>query len=106
VTVTLHLKPDVEAGLVARAQASGMALEEYLLSLVDEAALPEIPSSTAARQSTREETVRRMLEFGARHRLSLNEPITRKLHEEPAFNARVCPRRFNCTLMVLSRRSN
>jgi hypothetical protein len=23
-----------------------------------------------------------MLEFGERHRLSLNEPITRKLHEE------------------------
>jgi hypothetical protein len=36
-TVTLHLKPEVEAGLQARAQASGMALEDYLLSVVEEA---------------------------------------------------------------------
>jgi len=37
-TVTLHLKPEVEAGLQARARASGMALEDFLLSLVEEAA--------------------------------------------------------------------
>jgi hypothetical protein len=38
-TVTLNLKPEVEAGLLAQAQASGMGLEEYLLSMVESAAL-------------------------------------------------------------------
>jgi hypothetical protein len=37
-TVTLNLKPDVEAGLLAQAQANGMTLEEYLLSVVEGAA--------------------------------------------------------------------
>ena len=81
-TVTLHLKPDVEAGLIAQAHANGMALEEYLLSLVEEAALPETPECTATAEPARVEAVRRMLEFGERHRLSLGEPITRKLLHE------------------------
>ena len=34
-TVTLKLKPEIEAGLLAQAKASGMTLEEYLLSLVE-----------------------------------------------------------------------
>ena len=34
-TVILNLKPEVEARVVAQAQASGMALEEYLLSVVE-----------------------------------------------------------------------
>ena len=38
-TVTLHLKPEVEAGLLAQAQASGMTVEEYLLSMVEGAVL-------------------------------------------------------------------
>ncbi|HEV2987909.1 MAG TPA: hypothetical protein VG759_05675 [Candidatus Angelobacter sp.] len=38
-TVTLNLKPEVEAGLLAQAQANGMTLEEYLLSMVEGAAL-------------------------------------------------------------------
>ena len=33
-TVTLDLKPEVEAGLLAQAQAGGKTVEEYLLSLV------------------------------------------------------------------------
>ena len=36
-TVTLHLAPELEAGLVAQAQASGMTVEEYLLSVVESA---------------------------------------------------------------------
>jgi hypothetical protein len=39
-TVTLNLKPEVEAGLLAQAQASGMTVEEYLLSLVKGVVLP------------------------------------------------------------------
>jgi hypothetical protein len=34
-TVTLKLKPEIEAGLLVQAKASGMTLEEYLLSLVE-----------------------------------------------------------------------
>jgi uncharacterized protein (DUF1778 family) len=79
-TVTLHLKPEVEAGLLAAAQASGMALEEYLLSLAEEAARQAAPG--AAPQTAREEAVRRMLEFGEKHHLTLGEPITRQLLHE------------------------
>ena len=39
-TVTLNLKPELEAGLSAQAQASGMTVEEYLLSVVEGAVLP------------------------------------------------------------------
>lgn len=34
-TVTLNLKPEVEAGLSAHAQATGMRLEDYLQYLVE-----------------------------------------------------------------------
>ncbi len=36
-TLTLHFKPEIEAGLLARAQASGVTVEEYLLSIVERA---------------------------------------------------------------------
>ena len=39
-TVTLKFKPEVEAGLMAQAQASGMSVEEYLLSVVEGTMLP------------------------------------------------------------------
>jgi hypothetical protein len=32
VTITLKLKPEVEAGLLTQAKASGMTLEEYVLA--------------------------------------------------------------------------
>jgi len=35
VTVTLNLKPELEAGLLAQAQATGLTLEEYLQQLVE-----------------------------------------------------------------------
>jgi hypothetical protein len=41
ITVTLKLKPEVEAGLLTQAQASGMTLEEYLLSMVEGAGASE-----------------------------------------------------------------
>ncbi|MGA3326474.1 MAG: hypothetical protein ABSF45_18540 [Terriglobia bacterium] len=81
-TVTLNLKPEVEAGLMARARASGMPLEQYLLSLVESAARPTAPNTAAAEQPARVEAVRRMVEFGEKHRLSLGQPITRKLLHE------------------------
>jgi hypothetical protein len=36
-TVTLKLKPELEAGLTAQARASGMTVEEYLLAVVESA---------------------------------------------------------------------
>ncbi len=79
-TVTLNLKPEVEAGIIAQAVSHGMAVEEYILSLVEEAAAA--PKPNVSGQQTREEAVRHMLEFGEKHRLSLGEPITRRLLHE------------------------
>jgi hypothetical protein len=81
-TVTLNLKPEVEAGLLAQARASGMPLEQFLLSLVENAARPTAPNASAAGQPARVDAVRRMLEFGEEHHLDLGEPITRKLLHE------------------------
>jgi hypothetical protein len=39
-TVTLNLNPELEAGLLAQAQAGGKTLEEYLLSMVSGAICP------------------------------------------------------------------
>jgi hypothetical protein len=81
-TVTLHLKPEVEAGLLARAQASGIELEEYLLNVVEGAALSGAVPQAPAVGRDRADAVRRMLEFGEKHRLSWGGPITRAvLHE-------------------------
>jgi len=80
VTVTLHLRPEIEAGLLARAQASGMPLEAYILSLAEEAAVQQAPTVTA--QTGREEAVQRMLAFGEKYHLTLGEPITRSLLHE------------------------
>jgi len=39
-TITINLKPELEAGLLAQAQAGGKTPEEYLLSMVEGAILP------------------------------------------------------------------
>ena len=63
-TVTLHLKPEVEAGLLAQAQASGRVLEDYVLNVVEIAALSMPQVALADVESTgRAEAVRRMLAF-------------------------------------------
>jgi hypothetical protein len=86
VTITLKLTPDVEAGLLVQAQASGMTLEKYLLSVVEEVALPAKQGAKQPANGVREEAVRRMLEFGEKHHLSLGEPVTRRfLHEGHRF---------------------
>jgi hypothetical protein len=81
VTITLKLTPEVEAGLLAQAQASGKSPEEYLLSVVEEALLPAQEASSTATAS-RQDAIRRMLEFGEKHHLSLGEPVTRHLLHE------------------------
>jgi hypothetical protein len=81
-TITLHLKLEVEAGLIAQARSRGMALEDYLLTLVEDVALPLGAEKRNSELAAREDAVRRMMEFGAKHQLSLGEPITRTLLRE------------------------
>jgi hypothetical protein len=49
-TVTLNFKPEVEAGLFAQAQASGMTVEEYLLSMVEGIVLPATQKTLSPEQ--------------------------------------------------------
>jgi hypothetical protein len=49
-TVTLNLKPELEAGLLAQARASGMTVEEYLLSVVEGAVLPMTHKALSAEE--------------------------------------------------------
>ena len=62
-TVTLKFKPEVEAGLMAQAQASGMSVEEYLLSVVEETVLP-----TGKNRLSPEERAAAFEAWSARHR--------------------------------------
>lgn len=48
--ITLNLKPEVEAGLLTQAQAAGMTLEDYLLSMVEGAVLPASQVTLAPEQ--------------------------------------------------------
>ena len=82
VTVTLNLNPEIEAGLLAKAQAQGMDVQEYVRALVEREALPARKTAISEPPIARQEAVRRMLDFGDKHHLSLGEPITRELLHE------------------------
>ncbi|MGB2623593.1 MAG: hypothetical protein WA857_12545 [Candidatus Acidiferrum sp.] len=49
-TVTLKIKPEFEAGLLAQAEARGMTLEEYLQSVVEGALVPSDPRGATAEE--------------------------------------------------------
>ena len=49
-TVALNFKPEVEAGLLAQAQISGMTVEEYLLSMVEGVVLSAAPKTISSEQ--------------------------------------------------------
>ena len=49
-TVTLNFNPEIEAGLLAQAEASGMTVEEYLLSVVEGVVLPATKTSLSPEQ--------------------------------------------------------
>jgi len=59
VIVTLTFRPEIEAGLLAKAQARGMALSEYLQSIVEQDALPPV------RKNVLSELTRRKKRSGA-----------------------------------------
>lgn len=81
-TVTLHLKPELEADLLAGAKARGMTLEDFLRQLVEEAVSAHTRGANHPAPSGRENAVRAMLEFADKYRLSLGEPVSRKLLHE------------------------
>jgi DNA-binding NarL/FixJ family response regulator len=86
VTVTLTFKPEVEAGLLAKAQARGMDLQEYLQAIVEQEVLPSSQKTTVSEPTRRQEAVLRMLEFGEKYHLNPGEPVTREsLHEGHRF---------------------
>jgi hypothetical protein len=62
-TVTLKFKPEVEAGLLAQAQASGMSVEEYVLSVVEGMVVPAVK-----KQLSPEERAAAFEAWSARHR--------------------------------------
>jgi hypothetical protein len=49
-TVTLNLKPEIAAWLSAQAQASGIPVEEYLLSVVEGAVRPMAQKTMSAEE--------------------------------------------------------
>ena len=49
-TVTLNVKPEVEAGLLAQARAHGMTAEEYLLSMIEGLILPPTQKTLSPEQ--------------------------------------------------------
>lgn len=81
-TLTLNLKPEIEAGLLANARAAGVPMEDYVERIVEQAVHGDVISVSSAESARRQEAVRRMIEFGDKYRLTFGEPITREaLHE-------------------------
>jgi hypothetical protein len=87
-TITIPIRPEVEAELARQAAAHGSAVEAYAAALLEEAVHTPAPSdagtnvSSIRPQDERREAVKRLLEFGEKYRLSLGEPITRQLLHE------------------------
>ncbi len=67
-TVTLNLKPELEAGLFAQAQASGMTVEEYLPSVVEGAVLPARRKTLPSEALSSEEQAAAFEAWSAGHR--------------------------------------
>lgn len=85
-TLTLNLKPEVEAGLLADAQAAGVPMEDYVERIVEQAVHLNPGSERSAEAARRQDAVRRMIEFGDMYRLSFGELVTRAvLHEGHRF---------------------
>jgi hypothetical protein len=61
-TVTLDLKPETQAGLLALAGASGMSLERYILAMVESTVHPPSPLSPKERAAAWIESAKRFPE--------------------------------------------
>jgi len=62
-TVTLKFKPEVEAGLVAEAEAKGVTVEEYILSMIE-----SVVSPAAAKTLSPNERAAAFEAWSAQHR--------------------------------------
>ena len=78
-TVTLELRPEVEAGLMAQAQASGLSLEAYVEQVLQERSRGAVDGSV---DSSIAAAARRLGTFGKRHGLSLGGTTIRELLNE------------------------
>ena len=78
-TVTLELRPEVEAGLLAQAQASGLSLEAYVEQVLQERSRGAVDESV---DSSIAAAARRLATFGKRHGLSLGGTTIRELLNE------------------------
>ena len=76
--MTIELKPEHER-IIQQQLESGrfQSVEEVLAT-----ALASLPREPRFDRENRREAVRRMLEFGARRRLGMGEPVTRQLLHE------------------------
>jgi hypothetical protein len=79
-TLNLEIPKEIEAGLLAQANASGLSLDAYIRELLRNAAVVQTGQTDA--EMLRREAVTRMQEFGENHNLSLGEPLTRALLHE------------------------
>ena len=58
-TITLDLKPEMQAGLLALADASGVSLEQYILAMVENTVRPHSPLSPQERAAAWIESAKR-----------------------------------------------
>jgi hypothetical protein len=75
-TITLEIRPEIEAELARQASSLGMGVDAYAASLLEEAVhLPPVPQAVA-------EGCERLKNFGKTHGLSLGGMTIRKLRDE------------------------
>jgi len=77
VTVTLELKPEVEAELLARAQAAGLSLAEFLTRQL-EAIAPGSPAQTASESNQWEKEFDEWADSFPQHPLLSEEALKRE----------------------------
>ena len=78
-TVKLDLNPEVEAGLVAQAQARGLSLEAYLQQVLKERSATSIPANDATANAAKARAFRAFAE-GHRPVGSLTDESLRREH--------------------------
>jgi hypothetical protein len=80
-TITVDVRPEVEAELARQAAAQGCAVEAYAALLLEEAAHVPKPAPAAAPKDVIE-AIERLRNFGKTHRLSLGGMTIRELRDE------------------------
>jgi len=78
-TIQIELKPEVQAGLAAQARVKGVALQQYVESLLEQMARPSYPLETAMSADQRARLFRQWAEnFPSRRNTPLpDEALTR-----------------------------